>query len=125
MTASDRERIQGLLAEGWRRLESGEPREAALVFGRVALVEPTRAEAVRGLAAANAAITESQRQADERLEQARQALERGDHAAWTRAADGSTARTAPARPRRRRRRSPLPARAGRDARSPPAGPPRS
>ena len=80
MTASDRERIQGLLAEGWRRLESGEPREAALVFGRVALVEPTRAEAVRGLAAANAAITESQRQADERLEQARQALERGDHA---------------------------------------------
>jgi hypothetical protein len=80
VTASDRERIQGLLAEGWRRLESGEPREAALVFGRVALVEPTRAEAVRGLAAANAAITESQRQADERLEQARQALERGDHA---------------------------------------------
>jgi len=79
VTATDRERIQGLLAEGWRRLENGDPREAALVFGRVALVEPTRAEALRGLAAANAAITETQRACDERLELARRALERGDH----------------------------------------------
>src|SRR5947207_4570534 len=79
VTATDRERIQGLLAEGWRLLEAGDPREAALVFGRVALVEPTRAESLRGLAAANAAITESQRQSDERLEEARRALERGDH----------------------------------------------
>jgi hypothetical protein len=79
VTATDHERIQGLLAEGWRRLEAGDPREAALVFGRVALVEPTRAEALRGLASANAAITESERRSDERLDQARQALERGDH----------------------------------------------
>lgn len=78
MTATDRERIQGLLAEGWRLLEAGDPREAALVFGRVALVEPTRAEALRGLASARAAITESERRSDERLDQARRALEKGD-----------------------------------------------
>jgi hypothetical protein len=78
VTATDRERIQGLLAEGWRLLEAGEPREAALVFGRVALVEPTRAEALRGLASARAAVTESERRSDERLDEARRALEKGD-----------------------------------------------
>ena len=81
MTATDRERIQGLLAEGWRLLEAGQPREAALVFGRVALVEPTRAEALRGLASARAAVTESERRSDERLDEARRALENGDKAA--------------------------------------------
>jgi hypothetical protein len=81
VTATDRERIQGLLAEGWRLLEAGDPRQAALVFGRVALVEPTRGEALRGLAAANAAITEVERRSDERLGEARRALECGDHAA--------------------------------------------
>ena len=81
MTATDRERIQGLLAEGWRRLEAGDAREAALVFGRVALVEPTRQDALRGLAAARAAVTESERRNDERLDQARRALDGGDVAA--------------------------------------------
>ncbi|PYQ52703.1 MAG: hypothetical protein DMF78_10755 [Acidobacteria bacterium] len=81
MTATDRERIQGLLAEGWRLLKAGQPREAALVFGRVALVEPTRAEALRGLASARAAVTESERRSDERLDEARRALENGDKAA--------------------------------------------
>jgi hypothetical protein len=81
VTATDRERIQGLLAEGWRLLDAGQPREAALVFGRVALVEPARAEAIRGLASARGAITESERRSDERLDQARRALENGDFAA--------------------------------------------
>jgi hypothetical protein len=81
VTATDHERIQGLLAEGWRLLEATRPREAALVFGRVALVEPTRAEALRGLAAANAAIVETERRGDERIDEARRALETGDHAA--------------------------------------------
>lgn len=87
MTATDRERIQGLLAEGWRLLEAGQSKEAALVFGRVALVEPAGAEALRGLAAARSAVTESERRSDERLEQARQALERGDLAAARSAVD--------------------------------------
>jgi hypothetical protein len=78
VTATDHERIQGLLAEGWRLLEGGDPREAALVFGRVALVDPTRAEALRGLASARAAITENERRSDERLDEARLALEKGD-----------------------------------------------
>ncbi|HET6896950.1 MAG TPA: hypothetical protein VFK70_01330 [Vicinamibacteria bacterium] len=78
MTATDRERIQGLLAEGWRLLEAGDPREAALVFGRVVLVDPTSPDAVRGLGSARAAITESQRLSDERLHDARRALEKGD-----------------------------------------------
>jgi hypothetical protein len=78
VTATDRERIQGLLAEGWRLLEAGDPREAALVFGRVALVEPTSPDALRGLGSARAAITESQRRSDERLHDARRALEKGD-----------------------------------------------
>jgi tetratricopeptide repeat protein len=81
VTATDRERIQGLLAEGWRLLEAGQPREAALVFGRVVLVEPTRAEALRGLASARAGVTESERRSDERLDEARRALENGDRAA--------------------------------------------
>ncbi|HUG54707.1 MAG TPA: hypothetical protein VMR21_13955 [Vicinamibacteria bacterium] len=78
MTATDRERIQGLLAEGWRLLEVGQPREASLVFGRVVLVDPSRAEALRGLASARAAVTESERRSDERLDEARRALEQGD-----------------------------------------------
>ena len=78
MTATDRERIQGLLAEGWRLLEAGDPREAALVFGRVARVEPASPEAVRGLASARAAVTESERRNDERLHEAQRALEKGD-----------------------------------------------
>ena len=81
MTATDRERIQGLLAEGWRLLEAGQPREAALVFGRVALVEPSHAEALRGLASSRASVTESERRSEQRLDDARRALEAGDHAA--------------------------------------------
>jgi hypothetical protein len=87
VTATDRERIQGLLAEGWRLLEAGHSKEAALVFGRVALVEPAGSEALRGLAAARAAVTESERRSDERLDQARQALESGDLAAARSALD--------------------------------------
>jgi hypothetical protein len=78
--ATDHERIQGLLAEGWRLLEAGRARESALIFGRVALVEPADAEALRGLAAARAAITESERLSDERLAEARRAADRGDTA---------------------------------------------
>jgi len=78
VTATDRDRIQGLLAEGWRLLEAGDPREAARVFGRVALVEPASPEALRGLAAARIAITESERRNDERLHEAQRALEKGD-----------------------------------------------
>jgi nitroreductase len=81
VTATDRERIQGLLAEGWRLLEAGDAREAALVFGRVAMVEPARAEAIRGLASARGAITESERRTDERLDEARRALATGQLAA--------------------------------------------
>ena len=78
MTAIDRDRIRGLCAEGWRLLEAGDSREAGLVFGRVALVEPTSPEALRGLASARAAITESERRNDERLHEAQRALEKGD-----------------------------------------------
>jgi hypothetical protein len=81
VTAIDRERVQGLLAEGWRLLEAGQPHEAALVFGRIVLVDPTRAEALRGLASARAAVTESERRSDERLDEACRALENGDRAA--------------------------------------------
>jgi hypothetical protein len=78
VTATDRDRIQGLLAEGWRLLEAGDPREAARVFGRVALVEPASPEALRGLASTRAAITELERRNDERLHEAQRALEKGD-----------------------------------------------
>jgi hypothetical protein len=78
VTATDRDRIQGLLAEGWRLLEAGDPREAARVFGRVALVEPASPEALRGLASARAAVTESERRNDERLHEAQRAFEKGD-----------------------------------------------
>ena len=78
MTATDHERIQGLLAEGWRLLEAGNARESALIFGRVALVDPAHPVALRGLAAARTAITESERRNDERLEEARRAAARGD-----------------------------------------------
>jgi hypothetical protein len=59
-------------------LEAGDSREAARVFGRVALVEPSSPEALRGLASARAAITESERRNDERLHEAQRALEKGD-----------------------------------------------
>jgi len=78
VTATDRDRIQGLLAEGWRLLEAGDSREAARVFGRVALVEPASPEALQGLASARVAITESERRNDERLHEAQRALEKGD-----------------------------------------------
>jgi hypothetical protein len=78
VTATDRERIRELLAEGWRLLEAGDPREASLVFGRVALVEPGSAEGLRGLSSARAAINESERRSDERLREAQSALEKGD-----------------------------------------------
>ena len=78
MTVVDQERIRGLLAEGWHLLQQGEPREAVLVFGRVLLVDSRHAEARRGLDAARAAVTESERRLDERLEEARRAAARGD-----------------------------------------------
>jgi hypothetical protein len=78
VTATDHERIPGLLAEGWRLLEAGNARESALIFGRVALVDPAHTDALRGLAAARIAVTESERLADERLAEARRAADRGD-----------------------------------------------
>ena len=78
MTATDHERIQSLLAEGWRLLEAGNARESVLIFGRVALVDPAHEGAHRGLAAARVAITESERLSDERLDEARRAAARGD-----------------------------------------------
>ncbi len=78
MTVADQERIRGLLAEGWHLLQRGEPREAVLVFSRVTLVDPQHAEAKRGLDAAKAAVTESERRLDERLDEARGAAARGD-----------------------------------------------
>ena len=78
MTATDHERIQDLLAEGWRLLDAGNARESALIFGRVALVDPAHADARSGLAAARTAITESERLSDERLDEARRAADRGD-----------------------------------------------
>lgn len=78
MNATDHERIQGLLAEGWRLLEAGNARESALIFGRVALVEPAHVDALRGLAAARIAITELERLSDQRLDEARRAAARGD-----------------------------------------------
>ena len=78
MIETDHERIQGLLAEGWRLLEAGNARESALIFGRVILFDPAHPVALRGLAAARTAITESERRNDERLVEARRAAARGD-----------------------------------------------
>jgi hypothetical protein len=70
-----------LLAEGWRLLAAGQERDAADLFGRVLLHDPSCSEARRGAAQARAAAAERARRLDDGLDRAQRAAETGDHAA--------------------------------------------
>lgn len=72
-----RDKIQRLLARGQELLDSGQPHEAHLVFGRVALCVPGDDAARQGLRAAEDAIAERQRRADEAVAAAAAALHGG------------------------------------------------
>lgn len=74
-------KAKGLLEDGRRLLERGDPREAALVFGRLLLLEPEHAEAHSLMAAARAAVAESERRAQESLASAEAALASGEREA--------------------------------------------
>jgi hypothetical protein len=70
-----------LLTEGWNLLAAGHERDAADLFGRVLLHDPSCAEARRGAAQASAAAAERARRLDAGLDRAQRAVENGDHAA--------------------------------------------
>jgi hypothetical protein len=78
LNVAEPERISALVAEGWDLLSRGDADAAALVFGRVTLVDPEHPEARRGLEAARTATTEAHRRLEERLEEARRAADAGD-----------------------------------------------
>ena len=68
------DRVGALLAEAARRLDEGRGGEAADIFGRVLLLDPTQAEARAGLETARADMAEARRRLDGRLEEARSAI---------------------------------------------------
>lgn len=72
------DRAQGLLSEAWELLESGRPRDAALLFGRVLLQDPGHEDARRGLVRARAEAGELDRELEARLEAARESVAAGD-----------------------------------------------
>lgn len=78
MNGTAKDRIRGLLAEGWDLLKAGRSREAADAFGRVLLLHPEHAEARRGLDAARTGAAEQARLLDERMDEAARAIESGD-----------------------------------------------
>jgi hypothetical protein len=71
-------KAQGLLEDGRRLLERGDPREAALVLSRLLLLEPDHAEALSLMTAARAALAEAERRAQEALGSAEAALAAGE-----------------------------------------------
>src|SRR5262249_27797051 len=72
--------LERLLEEGWSLLDRGKGREAALVFGRVLLIDPSHAAATDGRERAEAAAAEHDRLLAARLAEAIAALEHGDYA---------------------------------------------
>ena len=74
MTLPPEDRVSALLAEAASLLEAERGGEAADIFGRVLLLDPTQAEARGGLEAARAGLAEARRQLDGRLEEARVAI---------------------------------------------------
>jgi hypothetical protein len=73
-----RHKVQGLLEDGRRLLDGGDPREAALVFGRLLLLEPDHAEALSLMSTARAALAEVERRGQESLASAEEALAAGE-----------------------------------------------
>jgi hypothetical protein len=78
LNVSSPERVSGLLKKGRDLLRAGRSRDAALAFGRILLRNPSHAAARRGLARASAAVDESRRDHEARLDEARHAFEAGD-----------------------------------------------
>lgn len=74
MTLPPEDRVGALLTEAASLLEAGRGGEAADIFGRVLLLDPTQAEARGGLEAARADLAEARRRLDGRLEEARVAI---------------------------------------------------
>ena len=74
MTLPEEDRVNALLAEAASLLDAGRGGEAADIFGRVLLLDPTRPEARGGLEAARADLAEARRRLDGRLEEARVAI---------------------------------------------------
>jgi len=72
--------LERLLEEGWSLLDRGKSREAALVFGRVLLIDPSHPGATEGRERAETAAAEHDRLLAARLAEAIAALERGDYA---------------------------------------------
>jgi hypothetical protein len=70
--------LERLLEEGWSLLDRGKDREAALVFERVLLLNPSHAGAREGSERALTAAAEQDRLLAARLAEAMAALERGD-----------------------------------------------
>jgi hypothetical protein len=78
LNLSSHDRVRDLLEEGWDLLRTGRSRDAGLAFGRILLRDPRHAEALRGLARANAAEGETRRTQEARLDEAHRALAAGD-----------------------------------------------
>jgi hypothetical protein len=74
-------KAKGLLEDGRRLLEGGDPRAASLVLGRLLLLEPGHAEAQALMAAAQTAVAEGERRALELLLAAQADLDGGDREA--------------------------------------------
>lgn len=74
------DRIPGLMAEGWRLLGGHQAREAADLFGRVLLRDPTHEGAREGLARARVMVTEADRVLEADLDEAGRAMDTGEHA---------------------------------------------
>jgi hypothetical protein len=81
LSSARTDRRTSLVAEGWKLLAAGHERDAADLFGRVLLQDPSCAEARRGVAQARAAAAERARRLDAGLDHAQRAAEAGDHAA--------------------------------------------
>lgn len=81
LTASEKDRVRALIDEAGTLLRSGRNREASLVFGRVLAHDPSHAEARAGSERSRVAISEEERRAEARCEEARAALARGDRVA--------------------------------------------
>ncbi|HVR72030.1 MAG TPA: hypothetical protein VMT87_14395, partial [Vicinamibacteria bacterium] len=64
MSSAGPDRRTSLVAEGWKLLAAGHERDAADLFGRVLLQDPSCADARRGVAQARAAAAERARRLD-------------------------------------------------------------
>ncbi len=74
------DRIRTLVAQAEASFASGDPGEAALVFGRVLAHDPAHAVAREGVERAKNAVSEAERRAEAQVAEARTALARGDAA---------------------------------------------